>query len=122
MSGRIESLMTPAAPKHRLPITIPTAASTQLSPVAKKIRAAKNAPVQAKNASMPFLFAVRSAKAPSGGSSSADRIVEAVISQKNREPGGMEKGPMSKRPFSPTAFSARLMKYGPKKTVPMVVV
>ena len=49
--------------------------------------------------------------------------METVISQKNSESGGSESPATSNRPSSPpTAFSARLMKYGPKKTVPMVVV
>ena len=47
-----------------LAATIAKAASCQLLPVAKKISAAKAAPVQANPASIPFLFAVRSASAP----------------------------------------------------------
>ena len=89
---------------------MPIAASHQLSPVARKISAAKPEPVQAKSPSRPFLLAVRSAYAPSGGSSSAERIVDRVISQKNSEPGGRLSDPSSNRPPSPTAFSARLMK------------
>ena len=103
-------MITPAAPKHTFPTTMPTAASCQLSPVAKKISDAKNAPVHANAASIPFLFSVRSANAPSGGRISAERIVETVISQKNRAPGGRVKIQTSNRPPSPTAFSARLMK------------
>lgn len=90
---------------------MPTAASSQLSPVAKKIREAKKAPVQASVASSRFLLATRSAYAPRGGRTIAERIVETVISQKKSESGGKEIDPTSKRPSSPpTAFSARLMK------------
>ena len=40
---------------------MPTAASSQLSPVAKKIRAAENDPAHASVASSRFLLATRSA-------------------------------------------------------------
>ena len=87
----------------------------------KKISAAKAEPVHANPASRPFLLAVRSATAPRNGSSTAEKIVVIVMSQKNSEPGATLRPSTSTRSSGPAAFSASPMKYGPNMTVPMVV-
>ena len=68
INGRIESLMTPAAARQRLPPTMANAAELPVVAGGEEDQHANTAPVHAKAASSPFLFAVRSAIAPSGGS------------------------------------------------------
>ena len=67
-----------------------TAPSCQLSPVTKNSSAAAAEPTQANPASSCFFFSVRSATAPSSGSSSAEMTVEAVITNDGSAPGATE--------------------------------
>src|SRR5688572_10761081 len=120
MSGRIESLKTIEAPRHRLAPITATAPISQLSPLQKNSSDAKAAPTQANPASRPFLLAVRSATAPRIGSSIAERIVENVTRYDGRDPGATD-SPSTLIRSSTAAFLATSMMYGANMTVPTVV-
>ena len=132
ISGSIESLNTAEAPRHRLAPITAIAPICQLPSVQKNSSAAKPAPTQANPASRPFLLAVRSATAPSSGSSTADRIVENVMMYDGSAPGAIER-PRTLRSWvhfrflsgslmnPQAACSATVMRYGANSTVATVV-
>ncbi len=97
-----------------------TTPSSQLSPVRKNSIAADAAPTQAKPASRSFLRAVRSATAPSSGSSSAESSVEAVMVNDGSAPGATERPSTSIRP-STAASSRTAIRYGANRTPAIVV-
>ena len=109
MIGRIESLTTAEAAKHRLARMKVIAPNCQLSPVMKKSSAAKNDPAQAKPASRSFLRDVRSATAPSTGRTNAESRVEKVMTYAGSAPGAIDR-PSTETRSSTAASSAMAMR------------
>ena len=108
------------APRQRLAPITAIAPICQFSPCTKNSSEANAAPAHAKPASRPFLSAVRSATAPSSGSSTAESRVEKVTRYDGSEPGATG-SPSTLIRLSTAAFSAILMMYGANITVPTVV-